>query len=205
MRKADLAHNHIRFDDALTRYRAFMQKVIGAERVLGNVQDKRDIAESILLRLTANWESFIDEHLVDCINKDSAMLSIFFGVQIPSNPSKDLCHALIFGEHYRDFRGCGDILTLAKKLLADGSNPFKRIANSHQSRIDEVYTIRNYLSHYSSMSRRSLMKMYTNKYQMTRFLEPGQFLLAYDAKKLWAYFDAFEGASTDMKRWYTTI
>ncbi len=41
-----------------------------------------------------------------------------------------------------------------------------------------------------------------NKYDMDRFLEPGQFLLAYNSQRLWAYFDAFEGASSDMKAWY---
>ncbi len=34
---------------------------------------------------------------------------------------------------------------------------------------------------------------------MERFLEPGQFVLAYNAQRLWVYFDAFEGASNDMK------
>jgi hypothetical protein len=200
MRKADLTHNHVPFDSAVSRYRAFMDKVIRAVRVLGDDQDKRDLAESILLRLTANWESFIDEHLVDCVNKDSTLLDTFFGVQIPKNPSKDLCHALIFGERYRDFRNFAEILSLSKRLLADESNPFKAVSKAHH-KIDEVYTIRNYLSHLSSVSKRSLMKMYKDKYDMTNFIEPGKFLLAYDAAKLWAYFAAFEGASTDMKNW----
>ena len=37
---------------------------------------------------------------------------------------------------------------------------------------------------------------------MTRFVEPGQFLLAYKAKRLSKYFNEFEGASSDMKAWY---
>ena len=44
--------------------------------------------------------------------------------------------------------------------------------------------------------------LYKNKYDMDRFLEPGQFLLAYNSRRLWAYFDAFEGASNDMKASY---
>jgi hypothetical protein len=46
--------------------------------------------------------------------------------------------------------------------------------------------------------------MYKTKYDMTRFLEPGQFLLAYSSSRLKAYFAAFEGASSDMKAWYKT-
>ena len=37
---------------------------------------------------------------------------------------------------------------------------------------------------------------------MTRFAEPGQFLLAYKAKHLLKYFNAFEYASSDMEAWY---
>ncbi len=44
--------------------------------------------------------------------------------------------------------------------------------------------------------------MYKQEYEMARFLEPGQFLLAHDAVRLWRYFAAFEGASDNMKTWY---
>jgi hypothetical protein len=76
------------------------------------------------------------------------------------------------------------------------------LASNHADRIDEVYTIRNYLSHYSHASRRSLHYVYKRKYGMSRFLEPGQFLLGYGGRRLWAYFDAFEGASDDMNAFY---
>ena len=66
-----------------------------------------------------------------------------------------------------------------------------------------MYKIRNYLSHYSSKAKRVLMGMYRKEYDMDRCLEPGQFLLAYQAKRLWVYFDAFEGASAKMKAWCT--
>lgn len=39
---------------------------------------------------------------------------------------------------------------------------------------------------------------------MNKFLEPGHFIIAYNAKRLWAYFDAFEGASTEMLEWCST-
>lgn len=58
MRKADLKKNHEAFDSALARYRSFMEKVVDATRVVGTAQEKRDLAESVMLRLCANWESF---------------------------------------------------------------------------------------------------------------------------------------------------
>jgi len=202
MRKADLLKNHEGFDNAVGRYRDFMQKIINAQRVVASAQEKRDMAESVLIRLCANWESFVDGHLVDCVNRDYSKLSEFFGVTIPSNPSRNLCHALLFGDTYRDFRSFGDLKGFTKKILPKDSNPFLSVSSAHTKKIDEVYAIRNYLSHYSSKSKRTLSHIYKEKYQMTRFLEPGQFLLAYQAQRLWKYFDAFEGASQDMKDSY---
>ena len=202
MRKSDLKKNHAPFDAAVARYRGFMAKIISAERVIGTASEKRDLAESVLLRLCAHWESFVDEHLVDCVNRDHTQLSAHFAVSIPENPSWDLCHALIIGESYRDFKSFGALKGFSKKILPEASNPFLCISKAHTDRIDEVYAIRNYLSHYSSSGRRSLMNIYKSKYDMERFLAPGQFLLAYDADRLWRYFDAFEGASGDMKTWY---
>jgi hypothetical protein len=204
VRKADLKRNHVSFDEAVGRYRSFMRKIVDAQRVVSSAQEKRDIAESVMLRLCAHWESFIDEHLVDCINVDHSGLSEYFGVTIPTNPSKDLCHALLFGGSYRDFKSFGDLKGFSRKIMPDGNNPFLRITSTQAKKIDEAYKIRNYLSHYSAMGRRSLMRVYREEYNMKRFLEPGQFLLAYNARRLWAYFDAFEAASTSMQTHYTT-
>ena len=202
MRKADLMHNHRSFDASVSRYRSFLARIITARRVIRNVQEKRDLAESVLLRLCAHWEGFVDEHLVDCVNVDHSKLEEFFGVPLPAHPSKNLCTALVFGEKYRDFRSFGALKGFSRKILPDHSNPFVQVDNGHSSRIDEVYTIRNYLSHHSAMGKRALMRMYREKYAMNNFIQPGQFLLAYDATRMWSYFDAFEGASEDMKAWY---
>ena len=201
MRKADLPNNHQSFDDSLQRYRAFMDKIVKAQRVVASSADKRDLAESVLLRLCAHWEGFIDEHLADCVNRDHSMLTEFFGVSIPKHPSKNLCQALLFGDTYRDFQSFGALKGFSKKVLPKASNPFLVVSEAHGRRIDEVYKIRNYLSHYSSKGRRALMAMYRKEYEMDRWLEPGQFLLAYKARRLWSYFNAFEGASADMKAW----
>lgn len=89
-----------------------------------------------------------------------------------------------------------------KKLLPNESNPFLAITLANAKKIDEVFKIRNYLSHYSKSAKKSLMTMYRAEYEMERFLEPGQFVLAYNATRLWAYFSAFEGASKRMQLWH---
>ena len=159
MRKADLAKNHKGFDAALTRYRAFMAKVLNAQRVVASSVEKRDIAESVVLRVCSWWEYFVDEHLVDCVNCDSSQLSQFFGVTIPPHPSKALCQVLLFGDTYRDFKSVSDLKGFSKKVLPGTSNPFSAISVTHAKLIDEVYVIRNYLSHYSFRAGRSLERL----------------------------------------------
>jgi hypothetical protein len=123
-------------------------------------------------------------------------------VTIPPHPTRDLCEGLLFGGSYRDFKSFGDLKGYAKKILPDQSNPFLAVAQGNSAKIDEVFKIRNYLAHYSSAARRSLDRLYKANYKLKRFVEPGRFLRANCGKRLWAYFDAFEGASDDMKAFY---
>jgi hypothetical protein len=202
MKKADLLNNHRSLDEAITRYRTFLEKIVRAQRVVSTAAEKRDLAESTILRVCAHWERFVDEHLVDCVNVDHTKLNEYFDLRIPSNPSKDLCQALVIGVGYTDFRSVGDLKGQSRKLLPEASNPFLAITRAHSDKIDEAYTIRNYLSHYSAKSGKNLMRMYDTTYRMARFVEPGRFLLGYNAQRLWAYLEAFEGASTDMEATY---
>jgi len=203
MRKADLLANHRPFDDSLERYRAFLERAFAAQRVIRTNTEKADLAESVLLRLCANWEKFVDEHLVDCVNCDHSQLSEYLGVTISRHPSKNDCEAILFGGGYRDFRSFGDLKGFSKKILPDSSNPFLAIPTRQGNRIDEAYKIRNYLAHYSSAARRTLKRMYSQEYEMTRFIEPGRFLFAYNGQRMWRYFDSFERASEAMKDWIT--
>ena len=201
MRKADLRKNHKPLDDSIARYRSFLERIIAAQRVIRTKQEKQDVAESVLLRLCANWEKFVDEHLVDCVNVDPSKLGEFLGVDVPSHPSKSLCAGLIFGGGYRDFQSFGTLKGFSRRLLPDVSNPFLQVTRAQAKRLDELYVIRNYLSHYSAKSKRALQRMYEKNHDMSNFLQPGQFLLAYQAARLWAYFDALEGASSRMRDW----
>src|SRR4030095_7144174 len=199
MRKAELRKNHEEYDEAIKRYRDFIKKCLNAKNVIKS-QEKQDLAESVLLRVCAYWQSFTNEHIVDCVNIEHAGLKQYFGLKKMHHPNRELCEALILGDRYRSFRSWDDFLGFSKKVLPANSNPFLEVRKSHMGLIDEVYIIRNYLSHYSAYARRKLHSMYKNKYKMSKFLEPGRFLLAYKAKRLWRYFDAFDAVSNDMKK-----
>ena len=197
MRKSDLRARHDSFDAVVIRYRSFSERIINARRVIGTAEEKRDLAESVVLRLVANWENFVDEHLVACVNCDHSKLNDFLGVSVPGHPNMNLCRALLFGDGYRDFQSVGALIGFSKKLLPTGSNPFLAINASHKSKIDDIYKVRNYLAHYSTKSRRVLWRMYKSRYRYERWIEPGRFLLGSGGKRLWECFDAFEGAQTN--------
>ena len=92
---------------------------------------------------------------------------------------------------------------MSRQILIDQCNPFILISKSDLSKIDEFFIIRNYLSHYSYAAKRLLMNMYTKRYKMKRFVEPGVFLLARDSKddipRLGVYINVIKSIARDME------
>jgi hypothetical protein len=199
MRKADLRKNHKEFDDIVDWYGFFLTRVLRAKiEILA--EDKREIAESVLLRLCAYWESFVEKELVDCANIDCSRLSEHVGVPLPEHLTLATCQAIVLGGRYLNWRSIGELKGLAKKVLPDHVNPFGKITSSTGQKIDEAYIIRNYLSHQSTASRRALMQMYEARYNLSRFKEPGAFLLANNNVRLVEYGKAFIRASVEMAK-----
>jgi hypothetical protein len=200
MRKADLRKDHRVFKQALAKYADLLVRLLHAQRVVSSTADKREIAEAVLLRICAHWEAFVDEQLIDCVNLDSSALATHIGLDLPKHLNKNMCEAILMRDGYLDFRSVGNIKGFARKVLVPKYNPFDKISNPTADKIDQVYKLRNYISHRSWASQRALMSMYSSKYKMRRFLEPGQFLLGYEAEKLAAYVEAFVDASNDMAK-----
>jgi hypothetical protein len=201
MRKADLAKNHDEFEKDMDWYIDFLNRMLGAKRVV-NYYDKLEILESLVIRLCAIWEAFIEGEMIDCLNIDCcSRYGEELQLKIPENPNKDLCEAILVGSGYLDFKSVADIKSKAKKALPDEVNPFNLIrTNPTAKRIDELYIMRNYLSHYSGKSRRALMKMYQqNPWRLKNFREPGDFLFAYRGKRLIQYIEALLDASEQMR------
>ena len=203
MKKADLPGNHSDYDQAIARYHAFVLKIIDAQRVIGTKTEKEDILESVLLRCCAQWEKFVDKMLVCCINVDHSKLNDFLGVRISRNPTMADCEAILFGGKYRSNSDISQLIGFTNKILPKDSNPFKLITPTHRAKITDAYRIRNYIAHYSSYAKRSLDQMYKNStYGLSRFQEPGRFLLANNGARMLSYLNAFESVSNDMKKHY---
>ena len=198
MRKADLAKNHDWFEEDMDWYIGFLDRMLGAKRVV-NHEDKLEILESLVIRLCALWEAFIEDELIDCLNIDCSKYREELQLKLPQHPTTDLCEAILVGPRYLDFKNASDIKGFAKNILPEDVNPFNLIRPATEKRINELYIMRNYLSHYSGKSRRTLMKMYQNSWGLKNFCQPGDFLIAYRGKRLIKYIAALLDASEQMR------
>jgi hypothetical protein len=181
-------------------YIDFLARTLEAQRVIRTKVDKTEILESSIIRICALWEAFVEDELIDCLNLDSSKFSEYLKLDLPKHLSRSLCEAILIGSRYLDFKSVGDIKGFANKVLPDDVNPFRLIkTNPTAKRIDEVYVMRNYLSHYSSKAKRALRQMYKKSYNLERFREPGDFLLSYAGNRLVPYIEAFLDASKQMR------
>jgi hypothetical protein len=157
-------------------------KIERAKHIVKSRNEKRAIFEAFVFRICANWEILVEDLFIDCFSKDTSMFRNFTGFKIDKHLSRETCKAIILGTHYVDFKSIDDLKKQASRAIMPQCNPFKEIPNLNGSKIDEFFTIRNYLAHYSDAARRSLAKIYKEQYGLRRFIMPGQFLLTRDKK-----------------------
>lgn len=68
---------------------------------------------------------------------------------------------MIGGVGYLDFKNVSHLKSFAKKILVPDNDPFKEICQKPTGdKIDEFYTMRNYLAHYSYAATRKLESVY---------------------------------------------
>jgi hypothetical protein len=211
MRKADLTKNHDWFEEQINWFMSFLMRVkdaqlinqepidINTKFVIGETLDKIEIVESSILRICALWESFVEEELIDCLNLDCSKFSEHLRLKLPKDMTRDTCAAALLGDRYLDFKSVGEIKNFAKKVLCQANNPFELIKKTNSKKIDEIYIIRNYLSHYSRKSMRALRDMYLKSHNHRNFIRPGNFLLSNNADRLVQYIKSFVDSSQQMR------
>lgn len=178
MKKSSCVLTLINFYENMSWDIDFLMKIEKSRRVVKARNEKRDVFEAFVFRICANWEILIGDLLIDCFSKDTSMYKNFTGFNIPKNLPLETCKAIVLGTGYMDFKSIGDLKREAKRVLVPKCNPFDKIPSTKGDKIDEFFLIRNYLAHYSDAAKRNLDKLYKNKYNLRKFIEPGQFLLA---------------------------
>lgn len=170
----DLFYGYMTWDITL------LVKIEKAKYTVKSRNEKRGIFEAFVFRICANWEILVEDLFIDCFSKDTSMFQSSTGFNINKHLDLETCRAIILGSRYLDFRSIDDLKKQAKRNIMPQCNPFKEIPPLNGSKIDEFFTIRNYLAHYSDVARRSLDRIYKEQYGLRRFVMPGIFLLAKD-------------------------
>ena len=170
------------FDELLSWYIDFIGKLIGARRVVGRLEEKKELLQALALRLVSLWETHVEELLVDCLNRDCTQYGRYMGLRISKNVRRDICRAMLTGLGYLDFKSTADLQSKAKRILVPQYNPFKAIPKPARAKIDEFLHVRNYIAHQSLAAKRALMADYRNNHTLTRFKKPGDFLWATNPK-----------------------
>jgi len=202
MKKATFGATLYTFHTNMNRDIDLLMKVEEARRVVGKIREKRSIFEAFVLSVCADWECLVENLLVDCLNKDASRYAEHTGFGIPKHMTRETCKAVLTGVGYLDIKSMDQLKKLSKSILIQTCNPFLSISASNCKKMDELFTIRNYLAHRSFAAKRSLQHLYETKYHLHHFIEPGTFLLArdktYRIPRFGVYINNFKGAANTM-------
>ena len=202
MKKASFRKNHKNLEKWIDWYGNFLEKYL----YILSLPEQYELLEAFVLRIATRWEVLIIQDTIIGLNHDSSKYSSEIGLDLKIHLTRDESEAILIGHRYIDFKGVGDVKSFAKKYLTDKFNPFKFIDNNISKKINQFFTIRNYLAHYSSFSKRKYKAMIIKDYKLRKTYEPGMFLLKIDKiTKLYRWVEfikVFLKASTLMKKVY---
>ncbi|MEM4261105.1 MAG: hypothetical protein QXG00_07725 [Candidatus Woesearchaeota archaeon] len=135
------------------------------------------LLESFLLRSCSYWEYFLEKEIILLIKKKSESFKNYYDLPKSTIINVNLIRAILFGDKYKDFHDLKSLRSFFYKIIHPSVNPFESITNEQIQKLNFTYNLRNYLSHYSTYSKRKLQMSYNSKYGYTKFVEPGIFLL----------------------------
>ncbi len=134
----------------------FLMRIEKARTVVKYVYEKRRVFEAYVFSICVNWEILVEDLLIDCFNKDTSAYKSFTGYEIRSHLSRSTCKAIILGVGYFDFKSIEDLKKTANNILVSHCNPFKAISRPNERKINEFFTIRNYIAHYSDFAKKTV-------------------------------------------------
>ena len=204
MRKGSVQLTIENFEYWLQRYITLINQLMAARRgVARSPVDKKELLEAFVFRIVASWEVFVNDLMVDCLNRDSSQYADYMQLRLAKNLPRPVCEAMLRGLGYTDFRSVPEIKKVAKNILTAANNPFKAIPVATGEAIDEFTRMRNYLAHYSTAARRSLLNSYRRNHKLKNFREPADFLYASNRRskqiRFGDYVQAFIDASQVMR------
>ena len=186
MKKASFNKNHKDFEGWMDWYGQFLDKHL---HTLSQFE-QHELLEAFVLRVAVRWEVLVIQDIITSLNRNSSKYSAEIGLNLNRHLTRDESEAILIGHRYIDFKNAHQVIDFSKRHLVDRLNPFKLIDPNISKKIDQFFTMRNYLAHYSSYARRKYKRMITKDYKLNRVYEPGAFLSKVDKKsKLYRWVD----------------
>lgn len=179
MKKSSFYKNHSGFEKWIDWYGNFLDRHFYHLYTFSKAEEY-ELLESVTLKIAARWEALVIQDVITSLNRDSSRYSSEIGLKLKKHLTKDEAEAIIIGHRFIDFKGIGDIKHFAKKHLSSKYNPFKSIDSNISKKIDQFFTMRNYLAHYSKYSKRKYKAMLSKDFKLKRLYEPGKFLSKVD-------------------------
>ena len=196
--------NHLQFEKKIEETLNYASNLVHEIPRYRKVQtsEKTLFLESLVLRACALWESFLENELVLCAYSDQSRIKAVMNISQQGKSPKDLIRAIIFSDRYRDLHDIQRIKSVFKRFTSDSFNPTSEISSTQTKKITFIYSMRNYLSHYSIFSRRALQDRLIKNYQVVKFIEPGKFLLSKNGERFNDLISRFKFASINMRNYW---
>jgi len=202
MRFTTIVRNHTEFEEAVEKIIQYALERIIIEQPKEKITVRgRDIlVDAFMLKLCALWESFLEKEIVLCVSLDPRNLIATMELNKSKHLDIKLIRAILFSDKYMSFQDINRLIAFTKEVIVDRYNPFLRIHKEQKTKIHFTYSIRNYLSHYSTFSKKKLLSEYKKVYGYRKFLEPSRFLLKNKGKYFEDLADNFKLASVFMRK-----
>jgi hypothetical protein len=152
-------------------------KVLALREKIYSNYEASEIIEAFTIKTICDWEWYAEKMICECLKTDTSQLSKQLALSLPETISNDECIAYLNGLGYFDLKNGSNLKAIGRKILTDKNNPFQNISSEAIKHIDDFYSLRNYVAHRSSKSKRTLIKTYS-KYNQNEFIEVGDFLLS---------------------------
>jgi len=166
-------------------------------------KERNVLLEAFILKLCALWESFLEKEIVLSVSLDTKNLIETMELNKNKRLDTKLIRAILFSDTFRGFPDVNRLVNFAKRVIAEKYNPFFKITKEQKSKIHFTYAIRNYLSHYSSFSKKKLFSEYKRVFGYRNFLEPSKFLAKNKGKYFEDLANNFKIASVYMRKIFT--
>ncbi|MCB0533490.1 MAG: hypothetical protein KDD14_14910 [Saprospiraceae bacterium] len=149
-------------------------KVLANRGKLFSDYETSELFEAFSIKTICDWKWYVERMICECLKDDTSKLGEQLDIKLPNSITTDECFGYLNGLGYFDIKSIGNLKSIAKKILKDTKNLFKKISNEAKNKIDDFYSLRNYVAHKSKKSKKTLLELlcYENQLVKQKFHKP---------------------------------